>query len=78
MTFKEITLLSKEEYKKYKQTIPLVKGWWWLRSPSDYHYNSANIHCVNNLGEISNALIHDVFAIRPALKLNLDVCDNLF
>ena len=31
-----VTLLSKEEYGKYRNTIPRWYTWWWLRSPCRY------------------------------------------
>lgn len=36
-----VTLLSKEEYEKYKPLIPKRNTYWWTRSPSISHANNA-------------------------------------
>ena len=46
-----IFLLSKEEYEQYKDQIPQINCWWWLRSPG---YFSCNVAGVNSDGSISN------------------------
>lgn len=67
----KLFLLSMDEYEKYRNKIPNVDGWWWLRSPvagvegrtacinsyvsTNYHYNQ-NV-CRGRLG------------VRPALLL---------
>lgn len=70
--FKEdpIFLLSKEEYKKYKDKIPKINCWWWLRSPgdeSDYVAGISDSAFVYDYGSIVNC--SDV-AVRPALKIS--------
>lgn len=79
MTLKKITLLSIEEYRKYKPVISLIKkdDWWWLRSPGDLPNYAASIARNGDIEEIGSHVINDD-AIRPALSLNLEVSDSLF
>ena len=58
----EITLLTKEEYKRYKNRIPLVHCWWRLRSSS----NGQTLVAVVSYGGGVN---DGDYAVRPALKL---------
>ncbi len=65
-----ITLLSIEEYKKYRDKISPVEGKWWLRSPGDDDILAA---CVN--GESGDVIANgrDVlleFGVRPALQIS--------
>ena len=46
--------------------------WWWLRSPGEYSFYAAYVHCggfVDSSGGIVNA---GGFAVRPALWINLE------
>lgn len=64
------TLLSIEEYKKYKDMIPECHGNWWLRSPG---YGSSNAAVVfgDGTGSYYGRYVNiDDFAIRPALKIS--------
>lgn len=64
----EITLLSKEEYNRYKDIIPFVKDDWWLRSrgyDNDYEYY------VNNNGNLCSNHVMSYRGIRPALYITL-------
>lgn len=72
----EITLLTKEEYKKYNgmHRIPIVNDLWWLRSTGDDPNYTAFVNYDSRVNDdyITNKLI----AVRPALKskiLNLSV-----
>ncbi len=74
------TLLSVNEFKEYKDNIPLLRESWWLRSPGVWNYEKAEayevryINCVNNI-------VHSVYAIRPALQIsnlaNVEVGDKI-
>ena len=65
-----ITLLSKEEYLKYRDRIPPRNEWWWLRSPyTDYDYNAG---CVSNDGYVDDRDVNDTsVGVSPALICNL-------
>ena len=76
MTIKGITLLSIEEYEKYKSVIPTTNYWWWLRSPG---YDRVRAAYVSSDGvEFGKLIYYAKNAVRPALKLNLEMADNRF
>lgn len=67
-----ITLLSIEEYEKYKENICAVKTWyWWLRSPGyDENYTAV----VRGSGLVSHygSSVDITYGVRPALIINLE------
>lgn len=79
ITINEITLLSVEDYNKYKDNIPLLKESWWLRS-AGYHDGSAACvfskdGCIGILGN----LVFRMFGVRPVLRIsnhNLKIKDE--
>ena len=67
----EIYLLSVEEYEKYMERVPVIRNWWWLRSPG---HNSESAAGVFNFGPVFGYgynVTSEYGAVRPALKLNL-------
>lgn len=63
----EITLLTVEEYEQYKDCIPLVNQWWWLRSPG-YGSNYAAYVLISWLVRSIGLSIFDTRnAVRPVL-----------
>lgn len=65
-----IFLLSVEEYNHYKDKIPEINCWWWLRSPG---YNSIRAADVNYDGSVSSngdRVNYDDGAVRPTLYFN--------
>ena len=70
----EITLLSLEEYTKYKDIIPLIKDpWWWLKD-SDIE---ALVHGVCDDGSLCGSICNFNSGVRPALKIHLSNSKNL-
>lgn len=75
-----ITLLSKEEYKKYSDKIPTVAKNWWLRSPGGNTFTAACVFCSRSSrsdvfvggGDVSFAL-----GVRPALQISNPESMNL-
>lgn len=65
----EITLLSKEEYIKNRELIPLIEDFWWLRSPGNNDNKAAFVYGV--YGDVSDRGTHaySKFGVRPALKI---------
>lgn len=78
MTFKEITILSMEEHKRYRSIIPRIYSWWWLRSPGYIQSFAAYVDSDENIVEHGSYVDRVDFAFRPALKLELEIADNLF
>lgn len=65
----EIFLLSIEEYEKYKNAIPKIINWWWLRSPGDLSSSAAGVANGGSVGG-SGYYVDDIFGcVRPALHL---------
>lgn len=64
----EIFLLSIEEYEKYKDKIPAIYGWWWLRSPGAYSNYVALVYSGGSVNYSGN-YVWEAAAVRPALKL---------
>lgn len=64
-----ITLLSEEEYEKYRKYIPLVDFWWWLRSPRFYAWYVAAVY---HNGTLFGAGYYYTYGgVRPALWITL-------
>ena len=77
MTIKEITLLSEEEYVKYRSIISNIDCHWWLKTPclefDDY------VRVVRFSGNPSSRLCSDGSGgVRPALKVIVDSSDPAF
>ena len=65
----EITLLTAEEYNKYKEIIPPVKDWWWLRSLGKFQHYAAFVNCAAFPDCIVVYYVN--IAARPALKTKI-------
>lgn len=68
----KLFLLSRDEYKKYRNEIPNVDGWWWLRSPMLCVESRAA--CVNSYLSTQHANYSDnvrmsILGVRPAMRL---------
>ena len=68
----DVFLLSVEEYKKYKNVIPNIDKWWWLRTPGDDQYYAANVSTDGSVFHAGNYVGNDTYAVRPALWLKSD------
>ena len=65
----EITLLTKEEYVKYKNIIPLIDSGWWLKDACpDSH---CAVHCVDRYGVPDSYSCYYSNGVRPVLKMNV-------
>ncbi len=54
----------------YKTTEGSAAGWWWLRSPGNYHYYAARVDTYGSLSCISVSYVSG--CVRPALWINLE------
>lgn len=68
----KLFLLSRDEYEKYRNKIPNVDGWWWLRSPMACVESRAA--CVNSYVPTQHTNYSDnvrmsTLGVRPALRL---------
>lgn len=72
-----VFLLSIEEYKKYENNIPIVKNWWWLRSPGIYQYCAAGVYGDGSVSYNGSIVHNDDDAVRPALRISNLKSSNL-
>ena len=66
---RKLFLLSVEEYEKYKDSIPLVKRWVWLRSPGISSYSAASVRSDGSVRAYGDVVSY-TRGIRPALKVD--------
>lgn len=77
-----VTLLSAEQYKYFKDSIPLIRGAWWLCSPGDFETYSALVDGSGDV-DILGSLVDKELGVRPALQssnlksLNLNIGNEL-
>lgn len=62
-----VSLLTVDEYRKYRSLIPNEKKWWWLITPwstpcNDYEYQ---VTVVASSGNISNGFYYNFLGVRP-------------
>jgi hypothetical protein len=68
-----ITLLSLEEYEQAKKHIPMIRGWWWLRSPGGSSNSAAYVMNDGWVDTYGNGVDYTNIVVRPALLIsNLD------
>lgn len=67
--FAGITLLSVEEYEECKKNIPLLKHWWWLRSPGIYDNCAAIVDSDGDAFKSGYYTNDENGAVRPALRI---------
>ena len=56
----------------YKTASGAATCWWWLRSPGDYQNYAARVRSVGDVDESGDNVIYDIFAVRPALWIDLN------
>ena len=65
-----IFLLSIDEYKKYKNKIPHMNCWWWLRSPGHIFNRAASVYIDGSFISYGfNVRDDQSNGVRPALKI---------
>ena len=67
---KSIFLLSIEEYEKYRNLIPVIDNYWWLRSPGDHSYSATAVGEYGSVIMSGNGIEFDDYAVRPALRIS--------
>lgn len=64
-----IYLLSIEEYEKYRNKVPNIRGWWWLRTPGCYNQNyAAAVFSGDSVSYDGFVVDYTLGAVRPALN----------
>lgn len=72
----DVFLLSVEEYKKYKNVIPNIDKWWWLRTPGRYQNYAASVNTFGSVERRGDYVDIDTHAVRPALWLKREAVQN--
>lgn len=65
-----IFLLSKEEYEKYKDKIPYIDVWWWLRTPGCVDRVAISVNSDGFVDDNGFFVDYANYAVRPALKVS--------
>ena len=73
-----VGLLTIDEYRKYREHIPLASDWWWLATgwttASSPYSNAFNAYYVNTGGTLGSLDVYGAyFAARPALYLKSSI-----
>lgn len=63
-----IFLLSQEEYERYKNEIPSINTWWWLRSPSDFQNFAVGVDYDGTVISSGYLVFDGHNTVRPALN----------
>ena len=77
LVFNGATLLSIEEYEKYKIQIPAVNYWWWLRSPGNFQDYAAGVCLDGSASHIGRRVYYSNYGVRPVLKIKNFQSSNL-
>ena len=67
----EIFLLSIEEYEKYKDIIPHINHWCWLRSQGSHCLYASGVYGNGGVNDIGSIVDDMDAAIRPVIKLDM-------
>lgn len=79
MTIDGVTLLSIEEYEKYKKNIPLLKDFWWLRTRGNSNTGVMGVKKDGSVDHYGFFVYADGVHARPVLKIsnhNLKIKDE--
>lgn len=63
----KVSLISVDEYRKYRSVIPNFEGWWWTLTPYSTKCNddTKRITVVSPSGRIINGIFNYGFGVRP-------------
>ena len=77
MVLKEITLLSEDEYIKYRPLIPNIRNWWWLKSRNPRY--DEGVRAVENTGYLTDIYCHVSYGgVRPFCLFKFESTDFVF
>lgn len=73
-----VTILSCDQYRKYRDIVPLFEEWMWTLTPWSCDTSSArNVRSVNTTGNVNNYYAHGSVGVAPACLFssqNLKLC----
>ena len=74
LNIKEVTLLTKEQYEQYKEKIPPIEDWYWLKTPGEYMLDVAFVYKDGNVYFFD--VNHSSGGLRPVFELT-EATENL-
>lgn len=74
----KISLLTVDEYRKYRKFLPNMDGWWWLITPWSTSCNNYSriLAVVSSSGSISSDSCIDVFGVRPVCIFSSSIFES--
>ena len=74
----KISLLSVDEYRKYRKLLPNAGKWWWLLTPWSTPVNdySSTLTVVSPSGYFSFNICSNVFGVRPACIFSSSIFES--
>ena len=74
----KISLLTVDEYRKYRKFLPNANKWWWLITPWSTPKNgcSASLAVVSPSGYFSNRDCDDVSGVRPVCIFSSSIFES--
>ena len=77
MILEKITLLSRNEFKRYQPLIPKTTQWWWLKTALDGHKRC--VHIIDNCGDLYiSGCGSSLGGVRPLCILRAELSDTVF
>ena len=80
--FTGLTLLSKDEYLKYKKNIKPCDYWWWLRSPGSLSNRASDVYSDGSLYgsyvNYANGSVRPALIINPISNLRINTSFNYY
>lgn len=73
----EIFLPSIEEYEKYKDVIPHINTWWWLRSPGNPQGSATYVDYGGSVGSVGYSVSTDIVCVRPMIHLPTNIIASI-
>jgi hypothetical protein len=73
-----VSLLTVDEYRKYRKLIPNTDDWWWLITPWSTHCNDCDIYTtvVSPSGYVGSSYCFDDFGVRPVCIFSSSIFES--
>ena len=73
-----VSLLTVDEYRKYRKLIPNTDDWWWLITPCSTHCNDCDIYTtvVSPSGYIYSDCCNDIYGVRPVCIFSSSIFES--
>lgn len=77
-TYDIVSILTADEYKKYRSLLPNTGEWWWLCTPWSTKSNGyeSSVSVVAPGGDVSNYICCNVYGVRPVCILKSEIFES--